>query len=107
MSDISEKISMIIENQAKNVLASTASERFGELHPVNHRIFHEVLINKKMLNDIGALEDYAKYYGNENDTTTQHLVSMAVRIGVRLGVLYTIKEFVNDVENIKKEGHNE
>ena len=84
----------LIKTQSDTMLGNIDAEtEIGTSHTYRAKpdILDKVLNDKAIKHDIQALEDYLKYYNN-NSRANFNEITMALRLGVRIGAYYEIED---------------
>lgn len=85
-------LTKLVKTQANSLLGNITAELDNSSnYSANSDILETVMNNTKVYDDIGRLEDYLKYY-NCQDTANFHEITMAVRLGIRIGAYYMVED---------------
>lgn len=92
MSNTMASVNDIVKTQSNSLIGNVIAElENSSNYNADSDILETVFSNKKVQDDLKRLEDYLKYY-NINDTANFHEITMALRLGLRIGACYMIED---------------
>ena len=96
MANTNISIKDLITTQSNSLMGNITAELDNSYnYSANTDILDKVMSNRKVMDDICRIEDYLKYY-NYEDTANFHGITMAIRLGMRIGAYYMIEDHKNN-----------